>query len=107
MLRRVTLSRDDLVFHVFAFLVSYFQRTTIRRHDIDLQLAIAAIELRIGRAIRDLVLVANVSSDVVKNLREFRLKPRLVIAAPGQASESLHLIIGLQIIHPADWDASS
>src|SRR5579872_211766 len=51
------------------------------------------------------VLIANVSADLMKNFRELRLKPRKVSAPASQASESIHLVVSLQVIHLIDWDA--
>ena len=48
------------------------------------------------------VLIANVSDDIVKDLRKFGLKARLVKAAAGQAGEGLHFIVGLQVVDLTD-----
>ncbi len=66
MLGRIAVAGHDIDFLFFAFLVFHFQRTAIGRHDLDLQLAVGAIQLCVGGMIRERILVA----DVVGNIRK-------------------------------------
>src|SRR5437762_13267784 len=67
MLRRVPFARDDLIFHIFSFLIAHFQRAAVRANHFDFQLAIRAIELWVGGAVSKVVLIANVTANVMRS----------------------------------------
>ncbi len=76
MLGRVPLARVNDGLHFFALLVAHFERPALRRLHFDLQLAIRAIQFRIGGVIADGVLVANVGGYLLKNSRQLAFKAR-------------------------------
>src|SRR5579863_5988603 len=53
------------------------------------------------------VLIANVAKNIVKYFGIFGFKPWLVEPSAGQTSKSTHFIVGLQIIHLADWNTQA
>src|SRR2546425_7512483 len=101
MLRRVPFARDDLIFHIFSFLIAHFQRAAVRANHFDFQLAIRAIELWVGGAVSKVVLIANVTANVMKNFRQFALEPGEVCASPGQPGEGIHFVVGLKVVYVA------
>ena len=69
--RRVAFARHDRVLHVLALLVFHFQRAPIGSDHFHFQFAVGAVQLGIGGVVGEVVLVADVADDVVKNLRQF------------------------------------
>src|SRR5207249_3885484 len=92
---------------ILAFLVSNLQWATVGTHHVDLQLSVAAIELRVGWMVCQHVLIANVTADVVKDLRQLTLKTGKVGASTSQSGEGIHFVICLKIVHLPDWDSDT
>src|ERR1700675_4447301 len=81
--RGVSVAGDDFNFLVFAFLVFHFQLAAIGCYDLHFQLTVGAVQLVVGRPISDRILIADISGDIVEQLRHFALETRKVTAASG------------------------
>src|SRR5437870_12018985 len=86
---------------MFSSLLAHSPRAAVRANHFDFQLAIRAIELWVGGAVSKVVLIANVTANVMKNFRQFALEPGEVCASPGQPGEGIHFVVGLKVVYVA------
>src|SRR5438067_1592887 len=91
----VTVAGDHLVLDLLLVLVLHFEWPTGFVYDLDLQFAPGAILFRIRWVICQCVLVPDRRVDVMENLGQFAFEAREPGMPTGQASEGVHLIIGL------------
>src|ERR1700681_320242 len=71
---RVSFARVNHRFDFLALLVPNLQRTSVRTLELNFQLPVGAVEFRIRRMVANIVLIADVASDLIKNLRQFALE---------------------------------
>src|ERR1700692_289978 len=83
----VSVAGDNINFLVFAFLVFLFQLAAIGCYDLHLQLTVGAVQLVVGRPISDRILIADISGNIVEQLRRLALEARKVSAASGHGGE--------------------
>src|SRR5579862_4369860 len=55
--------------------------------------------------VSQIVLISNVADHAVKDFRQLGLKAWEIGAPSGQASEGVHLVVTLQVIHLTHWNA--
>src|SRR5438067_8799962 len=77
----VAFARDHLILQRLPFFVLHPQWPAVGRHQLNLQLAITAVLLRIRRMIGNGVLIADGLRDIAKDLRQLALKAREVCLA--------------------------
>src|SRR5262252_889008 len=82
-LRRIPLARNHFDLHVLPLLIFYLELASIGSNDLHFQLAVGAVQFRVGRAIRYRISAADVFPNIAENFSKLRLESGEVRSPTG------------------------